>query len=612
MLPRSHSHTARRRSGLGPQLCAIAAALLLLLSLAVLHSRLSSSSPFPLSSSRSSNSNPVVTNSTALLADDDDDAVATALDPDLTLTTVTTTVATEEAAAINPDDDRIDELDVLDEDDSSAVTESADDVSASATAGSLLWDHAAGVARQPFRVPTAGDALPVGLPHLDSPRRIAAAAFGSDDEPVDLELRVEISSITGVEDALLLKPGPGRSETRLRSGWAQWLEGKADYLRRDRMLRSNLELLNPRNHPLLQDPDSPGLTSLTRGDRMVQRMLHAEIEKDPSMNFGRRSLQSADNEHGTGATVEEPKKGRRWGYFPGVDPHLGFSEFMEKFFEYGKCSMRVFMVWNSPQWAYGVRHQRGLESLLLQHPGACVVMLSETLELEAFQEFVKEGYKVAVALPNLDELLEGTPTHIFASVWYEWRKTVNYPLHYSELVRLAALYRYGGIYLDSDVIVLKSLKSFWNSVGTVKQVSKDSSFSGAVLVFEKQSPFLAECLKEWYSTYDDTLMQWNGAELMTRVIRNHSDSDQIRQHLEIKLEPSFTFYPISSTDILSYFSKPDNDAERAEHDALFSRIVNESTTFHLWNSITSSLVPESNSLVERVLNHYCLHCLDVL
>jgi hypothetical protein len=50
-------------------------------------------------------------------------------------------------------------------------------------------------------------------------------------------------------------------------------------------------------------------------------------------------------------------------------------------------------------------------------------------------------YKVAVALPNLDELLEGTPTHIFASVWYEWRKTINYPLHYSELVRLAALYR---------------------------------------------------------------------------------------------------------------------------------------------------------------------------
>ncbi|XP_044965300.1 uncharacterized protein At4g19900 [Hordeum vulgare subsp. vulgare] len=614
MLPRSHSHPARRRSGLGPQLCAVAAALLLLLSLAVLHSRLSSSSPFPLSSSsRSSATDSAATNSTALLADDDDDPVAGALDPDLTLAAVTTAAATEGAAATNPDDDRIDELDVLDEDDSSAVTDAAEDVPASATAASFLWDHAAGVARLPFRLPPAGDTLPAGFPHLDSPRQIAAAAFGSDDEPVDLELRVEISSISGIEDALLLKPASGRSETRLRSGWARWLEGKADYLRRDRMLRSNLELLNPRNHPLLQDPDSPGLTSLTRGDRMVQRMLISEIEKDSSKNFARRSLKSSDNEHGIGAILkEEPEQVRRWGHFLGIDPHLGFSEFMERFFEHGKCSMRVFMVWNSPQWAYGVRHQRGLESLLQQHPDACVVVLSETLELETFHEFVKEGYKVAVAVPSLDELLEGTPTHIFASVWYEWRKTINYPLHYSELVRLAALYRYGGIYLDSDVIVLKPLKSLRNTIGTVKEVSRGSSFSGAVLAFEKQSPFLLECLKEWYSTYDDTLMQWNGAELMTRVIRNHSDSDSNREHLEIQLEPSFTFYPINSTDINWYFLEPDSAAERAQHDALFSKILNYSTTFHFWNSITSSLVPESNSLVERILNHYCLHCLDVL
>ena len=54
------------------------------------------------------------------------------------------------------------------------------------------------------------------------------------------------------------------------------------------------------------------------------------------------------------------------------------------------------MVWTSPQWAYGIRHQRGLESLLKQHPDACVVMLSETLELESFQHFVKEGYVMLI------------------------------------------------------------------------------------------------------------------------------------------------------------------------------------------------------------------------
>lgn len=44
-------------------------------------------------------------------------------------------------------------------------------------------------------------------------------------------------------------------------------------------------------------------------------------------------------------------------------------------------------------------------------------------------------------MPNLDELLKDTPTHIFASVWHEWRKTKYYPIHYSELIRLASLYK---------------------------------------------------------------------------------------------------------------------------------------------------------------------------
>jgi hypothetical protein len=171
------------------------------------------------------------------------------------------------------------------------------------------------------------------------------------------------------------------------------------------MLRSNLESLNPRNHPLLQDPDSPGLTSLTKGDRMVQRMLLGELDKPASKSFERRRLLSYENKQSMGTVKEKPQKGRRWGYFPGIDPHLGFSEFMERFFEHGKCSMRVFMVWNSPQWAYGTRHQRGLESLLKQHPDACVVMLSETLELDSFQLFVKEGYVMLITVTKFPERL---------------------------------------------------------------------------------------------------------------------------------------------------------------------------------------------------------------
>lgn len=64
-----------------------------------------------------------------------------------------------------------------------------------------------------------------------------------------------------------------------------------------------------------------------------------------------------------------------------------------------------------------------------------------TCECFGSMTFYFYRFKIAVAMPNLDELLKDTPTHIFASVWFEWRKTKYFPIHYSELIRLAALYK---------------------------------------------------------------------------------------------------------------------------------------------------------------------------
>lgn len=415
-------HPARRRHAYGPQLCAASAALLILLSLFVLHSRLSSS-PFPLGlglrsvlpggpdHSSSSDRAP-------LFDDADNDAF--------------------DGAA----DDRIDELDVLDEDDDQQRRLSAgkeDEILRAVGAGldddgdsdeadlprsprsGLFWDHALGVARQSFGKPDPrrsydpwGDDAP---PEELRPSDRSKIAFGSDDQPVDEDLRLKMDSIRRIEDALLLKAssdsgGVVHGESPLREGWARWLEGKGDFLRRDKMLRSNLELLNPKNHPLLQDPDGPGLTVLTKGDKMMQRVLLMEMEKTPFGKGGymetnkgaeRKTLHLEETKRPKGVPEGRRKRnalkedqyyadGRRWGYFPGLDPHLTFSEFMNQFLQGGRCAMRVFMVWNSPPWTYGIRCQRGLESLLHHHKDACVVVFSETMELDFFREFVKDGY----------------------------------------------------------------------------------------------------------------------------------------------------------------------------------------------------------------------------
>ncbi|RVW65165.1 Uncharacterized protein CK203_053509 [Vitis vinifera] len=61
-----------------------------------------------------------------------------------------------------------------------------------------------------------------------------------------------------------------------------------------------------------------------------------------------------------------------------------------------------------------------------------------------------------------------------------------------------------------------------------------------------------------------------------------------------------------------YFTTPATETEKAEQDILFSKILNESFTFHFWNSLTSSLIPEPESLVARLIDHSCIRCSDVL
>ncbi|EFH44171.1 predicted protein, partial [Arabidopsis lyrata subsp. lyrata] len=49
-----------------------------------------------------------------------------------------------------------------------------------------------------------------------------------------------------------------------------------------------------------------------------------------------------------------------------------------------------------------------------------------------------------------------------------------------------------------------------------------------------------------------------------------------------------------------YFAYPAIKDEKSQQDESFKKILNESLTFHFWNSVTSSLIPEPESLVALI------------
>ncbi|KAL3523024.1 hypothetical protein ACH5RR_015858 [Cinchona calisaya] len=671
----------RRRHRYGAHICALFAAILLLLSVTLLYNRINffqSHSSHPHSYSQydavSLTNNPLLDDSTESLdrssnsddlIDEHDDAVLNT----------------------NNNNNNGDEFLLTEEEEDDDDVVSGQNEKSSSSSSLYYFDHINCVVRRGFNKKSIEEwedyvsfESKLGL-ELGFSNEGSKAAFGSDDIPVDEKTRKKLTEVEGIEDALLLKG------SKLRDGWGEWFDKKSDFLRRDRMFKSNLEGLNPMNNPILQDPDMPGIMVLTRGDKLVQKGLLNEFKKVPFLvkkplavkdswsvqknenvdqrrsEMKRNKRKTLDSDHngnnsyswknnnsaidddrgyindvmdlngtkvsdlsrtvGKGGKIEMKNvtnefsglvfaDGKRWGYYPGLDSRLSFNNFMDAFFRKGKCNMRIFMVWNSPPWMFSVRHQRGLESVFFHHRDACVVVFSETLELNFFSSFVKDRFKVAVVMPNLDELLHDTPTHIFASVWYEWKKTKYYATHYSELIRLAALYKYGGIYLDSDVIVLKQLLSLNSTVG-LEDEQNENALNGAVMAFIKHSPFLMECLTEFYASYDDTLLRWNGADLLTRVAQRFSSNKNLfNRRMELTLQPSFVFFPIGRSNIIRYFSAPTTDAERTEQDILLNKILVKSIAVHLWNSLTSSLIPEPESLVSRLINHSCIRCLDVL
>lgn len=65
-----------------------------------------------------------------------------------------------------------------------------------------------------------------------------------------------------------------------------------------------------------------------------------------------------------------------------------------------------------------------------------------------------------------------------------------------------------------------------------------------------------ECLREFYMTYDDMRLRWNGADLLTRVTKKFLGQENVStKRLELNVQDSFIFFPISSQNIIRYLSE---------------------------------------------------------
>ncbi|XP_054779552.1 uncharacterized protein LOC129287426 [Prosopis cineraria] len=282
------------------------------------------------------------------------------------------------------------------------------------------------------------------------------------------------------------------------------------------------------------------------------------------------------------------------------------------------CEAQFFMTWIYPANLFRSRELLSVESLFKAHPRACLVILSRTLDSKQGYRILKplidRGFKVEAVTPNLPFLFHKTP----AEKWlHDLRKGKKDPgeiplsQNLSNLIRLVVLYKYGGIYLDTDFIILKPFKGLRNCIGaqSMGSVSKQwTRLNNAVLVFDKNHPLLSQFIEEFALNFDGNKWGYNGPYLVSRVVERVKEEED---GLNLTVLPPMAFYPVDWTRIGGWFQKPKNRGEARWVKDKVIQLRGETYGVHLWNKWSGKLAIQEESVMARLISQHCLICSHV-
>ncbi|KAL8467962.1 hypothetical protein ACS0TY_031274 [Phlomoides rotata] len=306
-----------------------------------------------------------------------------------------------------------------------------------------------------------------------------------------------------------------------------------------------------------------------------------------------------------------PKRRKRYrsaARFVRSQPAKHFEGRVMRFFESNSsCKFRFFMTWISSVESFGSREMFCLESLFNAHPNGCLIIVSSSLDsrkgMQILTPFFDKGFKVAAISPDFKFLFKNTA----AQAWYNRLKRgnvdpggVSLGQNLSNLLRIGLLYRFGGIYLDTDVIVLKNFGGLRNVIGaqTIDLVTgKWSRLNNAVMIFDKRHPLMLKFIEEFALTFDGNKWGHNGPYLVSRVVSRLSG----RGGFNVTVLPPSAFYPVDWSRIGSLFKGPKNLSHSKWLLAKLRQIRSHSFAVHLWNKQSRKFKVEKGSIIQNIM-----------
>ena len=239
--------------------------------------------------------------------------------------------------------------------------------------------------------------------------------------------------------------------------------------------------------------------------------------------------------------------------------------------------------------------------ILYHHSTSKVIIHSNTVSQSEFDVLTEAGYSITVQKYNLEELLQDSPAQSFIPKLKMdiWKGEYRYS-HETDLLRILILYRWGGVYMDTDVIIVRPLDSL--KINVIGREDKNY-LNGTFMTFEMGNMYLKACLEEFARRYNPHSWGGNGPSLLTRVWkRNRERYDvQVMQHYAFQMIPyskikKQCFDEMSGENFDSNMRIPRTKAYGVH---LNSRIIGEEG---MYNKL------KEGTICSHLLNSYCVLC----
>lgn len=269
----------------------------------------------------------------------------------------------------------------------------------------------------------------------------------------------------------------------------------------------------------------------------------------------------------------------------------------------------IFLFWSN---AEGVmrndlqdRHYVVLEQLMILHPKAPIIVVSDTLPPHIFEDYTHLGYNISVRRFDIKDLTFGIQG---LQAWVEkiptWRQGPYFASHMSDYYRFALTYMFGGTYTDFDALYLRPLTFLESAVGVDRAYGTCSwclpedetnlrgpsyTAPGVMIGFPIRMGVMLQTLVRGFAVaYDPECFVCVGPKALTLSMR-HSAGAQTNN---VTLLDSFELYPYNYQQIPGLFEATNSSRDQ------YKMLRRNARSLHLFGKVSSALHINRGSVVD--------------